>query len=55
MTSPIPGSCLGGTPEAHLVRIEDSEELGDRKATPSWNCVPTGGLHLELETLSTGV
>lgn len=28
----------------HLVRIEDSEDLGDGKTTLSWNCVPTGGL-----------
>lgn len=27
-----------------LVRIEDSEDLGDGKTTLSWNCVPTGGL-----------
>lgn len=43
VTSPIPGFYPWG-PGTDLVRIEDSEELGDGEATPSWNCVPTGCL-----------
>lgn len=42
-----------GAPGTHLVRIEDSEKLGDRQATPSWNCVSTGGLQLQLQALNT--
>lgn len=51
--SPMPGSYLwdSGT---HLVRIEDSEELSNWQATLSWDCVPTRGLELQLETLNIG-